>query len=67
MRQILGVLSKEMIESIVEKYLRTSQGWIVNVKSFLEEEALSSHHNKSHQEALNPSLVTAKCHCQVNF
>ena len=56
-----------MIESIVEKYLRTSQGWIVNVKSFLEEEALSSHHNKSHQEALNPSLVTAKCHCQVNF
>ena len=44
MRQILGVLSKEMIESIVEKYPRTSQGWIVSVESFLEEEALSSHH-----------------------
>ena len=34
-----------MIESIVEKYPRTSQGQIVSVESFLEEEALSSHHN----------------------
>ena len=39
MRQILGVLSKEMIESIVENRPRLSQGEIVSVQSFLEEEA----------------------------
>ena len=33
-----------MLETFVEKYPRTSQGWIFGVESFREEQALSSHH-----------------------